>query len=74
MEPGHGEGRTWNMLAMVVTLEVSKLSGLLNALAFCRVETRAYDARGGPGGGRACGAEAAQAAYTGRAQLKAEST
>ena len=33
---GHGEERTWNMWAMVVTLEVSKLSGWLNADAYCR--------------------------------------
>ena len=30
---GHGEERTWNMSSMVVTLEVSKLSGWLNAPA-----------------------------------------
>ena len=32
----HGEERTQNMYCMVVTLEVSKLSGWLNAFAFCR--------------------------------------
>ena len=37
---------TWNMRSMSVTLDVLKLSGWLNALAPCRVETRAYDARG----------------------------
>jgi len=31
---------------MVVTLDVSKLSAWLNADAPCRVERRAYDARG----------------------------
>ena len=36
--------RTWNIKAMVVTLDVSKLSGWLNADARCRVERRAYDA------------------------------
>ena len=36
--------RTWNMAFMVVTLDVSKLSGWLNAFASCRVERRAYDA------------------------------
>ena len=36
--------RTWNMLYMVVTLDVSKLSGWLNATASCRVERRACDA------------------------------
>ena len=33
---GHGEERTRNMFIMVVTLEVSKLSGWLNADAPCR--------------------------------------
>ena len=36
MGAGHGEERTWNMLFMVVTLVVSKLSGWLNADARCR--------------------------------------
>jgi hypothetical protein len=36
--------RTWNMSLMVVTLEVSKLSGWLNTDARCRVEGRACDA------------------------------
>eukprot|EP00964_Phaeocystis_antarctica_P033680 scaffold19097_cov44-Phaeocystis_antarctica.AAC.2 len=43
------------MLTMVVTLDVSKLSGWLNADATCRVEKRAYDAERGVGreaGGR----------------------
>eukprot|EP00964_Phaeocystis_antarctica_P005390 scaffold2947_cov67-Phaeocystis_antarctica.AAC.7 len=48
---------------MVVTLEVSKLSGWLNAYANCRVETRAYDAWRGAGqeteGPRATAAQAA---------------
>ena len=40
---------TSNILRMVVTLDVSKLSGWLNLIANCRVERRAYDARrGGP--------------------------
>ena len=55
----HGEGRlkrlwglraraerTLNMDCMFVTLDVSKLSGWLNADAICRVERRACDARG----------------------------
>ena len=33
MGTGHGEERTWSMLRMFVTLEVSKLSGWLNANA-----------------------------------------
>ena len=41
---GHGEERTENIWNMVVTLEVSKLSGWLNALAFCQIERRAYGA------------------------------
>jgi hypothetical protein len=39
--------RTWNMPLIVVTLEVSKLSGWLNADARCRVERRACDGGGG---------------------------
>ena len=40
--------RTWNMFCMVVTLDVSKLSGWLNADAPpCRVERRACDAGSG---------------------------
>ena len=63
----HGEGpiqglwgpraraeRTANMVCMVVTLEVSKLSGWLNANAYCRVEGRACDA-GGRGASREAG-------------------
>jgi hypothetical protein len=44
------------MLRMFVTLEVSRLSGWLNAVAYCQVERRACDAGGErcePGGGRA---------------------
>ena len=44
--------RTENMLRMSVTLDVSKLSGWLNANARCRVERRAYDAGRGVGRGR----------------------
>ena len=36
--------RTENMWLMSVTLDVSKLSGWLNAYAYCRVERRACDA------------------------------
>ena len=36
LEAGHGEERTWNISSIVVTLEVSKLSGWLNAFAVCR--------------------------------------
>ena len=62
----HGEERTSNMRVMSVTLDVSKLSGWLNAVALCRVERRACDAgremRAGEAGGR--GAMTAQAACT----------
>eukprot|EP00964_Phaeocystis_antarctica_P072328 scaffold44213_cov50-Phaeocystis_antarctica.AAC.4 len=54
---------------MSVTLELSKLSGWLNADARCRVKRRACDA--GRGGGREVrgrAAAAAQAACTGRAR------
>ena len=64
--------RTLNMLLMVVTLDVSKLSFWLNADARCRVERRACDAGGGAdreAGER--GEVAAQAACTGKARLKA---
>jgi hypothetical protein len=68
--------RTKNMKLMIVTLEVSKLSGWLKADAYCRVEGRACDAggeRSEPGGGRACGAVAAHKRRhaRGKARLKA---
>ena len=44
--------RTWNICCMYVTLDVSKLSGWLNAAADCRVERRAYDAERGVDRGR----------------------
>ena len=58
----HGEGltqgwggraraeRTRNMTAMVVTLDVSKLSGWSNAIARCGVERRAWDRLKAAGG------------------------
>eukprot|EP00964_Phaeocystis_antarctica_P138987 scaffold103684_cov52-Phaeocystis_antarctica.AAC.2 len=51
---------------------MSKLSGWLNAVVYCRVERRACEAGRGAGpktAGR--GAAAGQAACTGRARLKA---
>ena len=48
------------MLTMVVTLEVSQLSGWLNLVALCRVEKRACDA--GRGAGREVGGREAVAA------------
>jgi hypothetical protein len=47
--------RTLNMERMVVTLEVTKLSGWLKADARCRVEGRACDAGGGRGASREAG-------------------
>ena len=44
--------RTANMMLMVVTLDVSKLSGWLNARAPCRVERRACGAERGVGRGQ----------------------
>ena len=61
------------MPCMFLTLDVSKLSGWLNADAPCPVESRAYGMGRGVGrkaGG--CRATAAQAACTGRTRLKAE--
>ena len=69
----HGEGptqgcggararaeRTKNIPCMVVTLDVSKVSVWLNAVAYCRVESQAHAVRGE-------GATAAKVACTGRA-------
>ena len=55
--------RTSNMLPMSVTLEVSKLSGWLNADAYCRAEREASEdrRRAGPGDGRVYSVAAAQA-------------
>jgi hypothetical protein len=63
--------RTLNMYPMVVTLEVSRLSGWLNADATCRVGSRVCNAGRGArrlAGGH--GAAAAQAACTRKARLK----
>ena len=43
---GHGEERTRNMLAMSVTLEVSKPSGWLNRPAYCRESQGGHTVRG----------------------------
>ena len=49
---GHAEERTANMPHMVVTLEVSKLSGWLNDAAPCRKGGIRCGASCGPGAGR----------------------
>ena len=59
MGAGLGEERTLNIQSMLVTLEVSKLSGWLNALAVCRVEMGARTMRGEVRGREAGGSEAA---------------
>ena len=68
MGAGNGEERTLSMEPILVTLDVLKLSGWLNAVAYCRVERRKYDE--GRGADREAGGPrevAAQAASTGRA-------
>ena len=55
---GHGEEHTPNMYCMSVTLEVSKLSGWLNAGADCREWNGGHTVRDelrGPGGRDAAG-------------------
>eukprot|EP00964_Phaeocystis_antarctica_P124179 scaffold87868_cov89-Phaeocystis_antarctica.AAC.3 len=57
---------------MLVTLDVSKLSGWLNAHACCRIRRRACDAgQGAAWEVESRGAAAAQAACTGGGRLKA---
>jgi len=60
--------RTWNMAYMLLTLDVSKLSGWLNADAPCRVERRTCDAvaRCGVRAGRPEGVAAQAACARGR--------
>ena len=83
----HGEGptqgsgaralaeHTSNMERMSVTLDVSKLSGWLNAYARCRVERRARAMWGevcGPGGGKGVyGGGGGSGMHAGRDRLKA---
>jgi hypothetical protein len=68
--------RTPNMACMLVTLEVSKLSGWLKADATCRVEGRACDA-GGRGASRqaggpvGCGGGTTSGMHGEKARLKA---
>eukprot|EP00964_Phaeocystis_antarctica_P053419 scaffold31350_cov49-Phaeocystis_antarctica.AAC.3 len=65
---GHGEERTRNMPCMVVTLEVSKLSGWSNADARCRESKGGHTMRR-PGGARAAGDGGARSVQ-GRARLQ----
>ena len=53
--------RTQNISFIFVTLDVSKLSGWLNALASCRVDRRACDA------GKTCGSKSVRALGSGNA-------
>ena len=69
---GHWEERTQNMPYMVVTLEVSKLSGWLNADANCRESKGGHTVRGevyGSGGNRRW-ASAVARSVQGRARLQ----
>ena len=61
---------TLNISSIVVTLDVSKLSGLLNAFAFCRVERgeHTFRARCEPGAERAMGCNDASTACKGGPQ------
>ena len=68
--------RTLNVANMVVTLEVSKLSGWLKAGAHCRVEGRACDAggrgvRAGRREGLWCGGGTTSGMHGEKARLKA---
>jgi len=64
---GHGEERTSNMYRMVVTLEVSKLSGWLNADACCQDSKGGHAVRS-EGVGQQTGATASS--VQGRARLQ----
>ena len=68
---GHGEERTANMFPMIVTLEVSKLSGWLNARAYCRESNGGHTVRGEvwPGWWEAAGDRGARSVQ-GRARLQ----
>ena len=65
------------MLSMVVTLDVSQLSGWLNSVASCRLERRAYDAGRHAGqklGGRGAAAEGGPRAAETAGWARAERT
>ena len=67
--------RTWNMVRMVVMLEVSKLSGWLKADAYCRVEgghaMRGGEVRAGRREGPGCGGGTTSGMHGEKARLKA---
>jgi hypothetical protein len=66
--------RTENMKSMSVTLEVSRLSGWLNADASCRVRTgagRGVACTCGPGGGRSWGSGGGASSVQGNPTVKA---
>ena len=70
---GHGEERTRSMPPMYVTLEVSKLSGWLNATAFCREPNGGYTRCGAscdPGGGGRAAGDGGASSVQGRARLQ----
>ena len=72
---GHGEERTLNMPSMFVTLDVSKLSGWLNADADCRAKRgtiRRIEDRCEQGDGRGEARRRRKRFAGGRAQLGTE--
>ena len=68
---GHGEERTPNIWCMVVTLEVSRLSGWLNAVAYCRESHGGHTVRGEVQVGRQQGGGRARSVQ-GRSRLQIE--
>ena len=67
-----GVERTLNICCMVVTLEVSKLSGWLNADALCRESRGGHAVRGRRGCGPADGGDGVQSAVEARCRLGIE--
>ena len=68
---GHGEERTWNICCMVVTLEVSKLSGWSNADAPCRESKGGHAVRGERASREAAGGRLASAGHAACRGLRA---
>ena len=62
--------RTLNICCMVVTLEVSKLSGWLNAFAYCRESKEGHAVRGEVYAGRQAAGSRGASSVQGRARLQ----